>query len=126
MVLLQQCFHSEQHCFHSGTDSFHVIRTFKLIEYSTKLNIFMTLNLIQNTIIISISHNNWMYLHGFFFLILVTKILRDVLEISYNDNIKTWMNYCACWDQDGMLQWLLFPIPIGVFLHGSKILCLDN
>ena len=80
----------------------------------------------QNIIIISISHNNWMSLYGFFCLNPVTNILRDVLEISYWDNIKTCMKYCACWNYDNLLQWLLFPIPIGVFLHGAKILCLGN
>ena len=61
-----------------------------------------------------------------FFLVLDTKILSDVLYISYFDKIKTCMKYCACWDYDGLLQWLLFTIPIGVFLHGENMLCLEN
>ena len=91
-----------------------------------KLNFFTTLNFIQNIIIISISHNNWMSLYCFFCFVPTTKFLRDVLYISYYDKLKTWMKYCACWDYNGLLKWLLFPIPIGVLFRGSKILCLDN
>ena len=50
-----------------------------------------------------------------FLLVPATKIIRDFLYISYYDNIKTWMKYCACWDYGGLLQWLLFPIPIVFF-----------
>ena len=67
-----------------------------------------------------------MSLYCFFCLFPATHIIRDVLYISYYDNINKWMKYCACWDYNGLLQWLLFPIPIGVFLHGSKIFFLDN
>ena len=56
----------------------------------------------------------------------LTNILRDVLDTSYYDNIRTWMKYCACYNYDSMFQWLLFPITIRVFFHGAKILCLDN
>ena len=40
---------------------------------------------------------------------LVTNILRDILDINYCDNIKTWMKYCACWNHDSLIQWLMFP-----------------
>ena len=56
----------------------------------------------------------------------VANILMGVLDISYCDNIKTWMKYCEFWNYDSLLQWLLFPIQIGVSLHGAKILCLDR
>ena len=56
----------------------------------------------------------------------VTNILRDVLDISYCDNIKTCMNYCVCWNYDSLLQWLLFPIPIVIFFLGAKILFLEK
>ena len=67
-----------------------------------------------------------MSLYGFLWLNPVTKILRDVLDISYFDKIKTRLRYCACWNHNIMLQLLFFPIPIGVFLLGENILCLDN
>ena len=91
-----------------------------------KFIFFTTLNLIQNIIIISISHTNRMFLYGFFCLNPVTNILRDVLDISYCDHINMWMKYYACCYYFSLLQWLLFPITIGVLLHGAKILCLDN
>ena len=65
-------------------------------------------------------------LYGLFYFNPVTKILWDVLDISYCDNIKTWMKYCVCWNFDSLLQWLLFPIPIGVLFHETNILCLDK
>ena len=52
---------------------------------------------------------------AFFCLNPVTNILRDVLDINYCDNINTWTKNCAHWNDDNLLQWLLFPIPIGVF-----------
>ena len=81
---------------------------------------FATLNFILNIIIISISHNNWMSLYDYFCLVPTKNILRDVLYISYYDNIKTWMKYCACWNYDNILQWLLFPITIGVFCMNQR------
>ena len=84
------------------------------------------LNVIQNIIVTRICHTNRMSLYGFFCLDPVTNILRGVLDISYCDNIKTWMKYCTCWNYDSLLQCLLFPIPIGVFLNGENILFLDN
>ena len=71
--------------------------------------------LILNIIIFSISHNNMMSFYGFFCLNTVTKIIRGALYISYCDNIKTWMKYCACWKYDSLLQLLLLPIPIGFY-----------
>ena len=55
--------------------------------------IFTTLNYTQNIFIIRISHNNRMSLYGYFCIKPIKIILRDVLEISYFDNIKTWMKY---------------------------------
>ena len=49
-----------------------------------------------------------------------TNFLGDVLYISYYNNINTCMNYCACWEYNGMLKWFLFPMPIGVLLHGAR------
>ena len=49
-----------------------------------------------------------MHLYGLICLNLVTKILRDVLDISYCDNIKMWMNYFAFWNYASLMQWL-FP-----------------
>ena len=92
----------------------------------SKLSFFTTLNFIQNIIIIRISNNNWMSLYCFLCFVPAKKFLRDVLYISYYDNIKTWTKYCACWGYNGLLKWSLFPIPIGVFLHGEKILWIDN
>ena len=34
--------------------------------------------------------------------------LHDVLYISYYNNIKTWMKYCACWDYNCLLRWFFF------------------
>ena len=62
----------------------------------------------------------------FFCLNTATNILWDILYISYYDNVKTWMKYCVCLNYNGLMQWLLFPIPIDVFSHGAKILCHDN
>ena len=45
-----------------------------------------------------------MYMYGLFCIDPVTNILRDALVIFYCDNIKTWMQYCACWNYDSLLQ----------------------
>ena len=44
-------------------------------SHSLQTHFFATLNFIQNIIIVSISHNNWMYMYGFFALILIQKLL---------------------------------------------------
>ena len=77
-----------------------------------KLIFFTALNFIQNIIIIRISHHNWMSLYCFSLLVPATNILGGVLGISHCDNIKTWVNYCACWYYDGLVQWLIFLVPI--------------
>ena len=82
-------------------------------SHSFQTQCFMMLSFIPIIIISSISHNNRISLYVFFCLNPITNIVGDVLDISYCDNIKTWMNYCACWNYDSLLQWLLFPIPIG-------------
>ena len=91
-----------------------------------KLIFLTTLDLIQNIIIILISHNNRMSLYCIFCFIFSTKFLRDVFNISYYDNLNIWIKYCASWDYNGLLKCLLFPIPICVLLHGERILCPDN
>ena len=91
-----------------------------------KLNFVLTFDFIFNITVISISQTNKMYLFIFFCFNPVTKTLRGVLKICYCNNIKTWMKNCACWNYDILLQWFLFPIPIIIFLHGAKILFLNN
>ena len=58
-----------------------------------------------------------MPLYCFFGFIPTTKFHRDVLYVSYYDDLKAWMMYCECWEYKGMLKWLLFPIPLILLLN---------
>ena len=74
-----------------------VIFLVTIVTYITfKLNYVLNINLMQEIIIISICHKNRMSLYGFFCLNPVTNSLRDVLNIFYSDNIKTWMKNGVC------------------------------
>ena len=75
-----------------------------------RLNFVSTVNFISNIIIIVIYQTKRMSLYGIFLLNHVTIILRDIVNMCYSDNIKTWMNNCACWNHYMLLHWLLVPI----------------
>ena len=91
-----------------------------------KLNPPLSLNFIQNIIIISIYYTKIYLCMDFYPLNTVTNSLRDILDISYYKNIETWMDNCECWNYDSLLQWLLFPISISFSLHGENIFSLDK
>ena len=61
-----------------------------------KLNFVVTFNFLSDIIIISIGQTNSMPFYGFFCLNTVKHTFRGVLNICYSNNIKTWINNCAC------------------------------
>ena len=96
------------------------------IYFSFNLNFVSTTNFFSCVIIVSISQTYRLYWDGFFCLCPGTYTCGYFMKVCYRVNFKLWMKYCACLHCDDMMFGLLIPIPIGVYLHITKIFFFNN